>query len=117
MVTKRKAAQTQEDIKTLKVKEEKKKRKIYVQRLLDGKHFAEAVLIGGTPAFLVHQEVPISPTEGHTVISTTDRIELEDRIVLPFPSQGYINKPYSFAIDGVDSCIEKGTAGNTRFTI
>ncbi len=90
--------------KASKIKEEKDEKAkedrrpiIYVQRLSDGEHFAEAVLVGGIPAFVVREKGKIY---------TTDRIEFEDRIVKPSPAITYLNKSYSFKIDEVEKVIE-----------
>ena len=70
---------------------------IYVQRLSDREYFAEAVIVGGIPAFIVRNK---------DAIFTTDKIELEDKIVKPLPVMAYLNKPYSFKIDEVERVIE-----------
>ena len=49
----------------------------YVQRLSDGEHFAEAVIVGGIPAFIVRDK---------DAIFTTDKIEYENKIVKPLSS-------------------------------
>ena len=71
---------------------------IYVQRLSDGEHFAEAVIVGGIPAFIVRNK---------DAIFTTDKIEFEDKIVKPLPAIAYLNKPYSFKIGEVEQVIEQ----------
>ena len=71
---------------------------IYVQRLSDGEHFAEAVIVGGVPAFIVRDK---------DAIFTTDKIEFEDKIVKPLPAIAYLNKPYSFKIGEVEQVIEQ----------
>lgn len=70
----------------------------HVQRLSDGEHFAEAVIVGGVPAFIVRNK---------DAIFTTDKIEFEDKIVKPLPAIAYLNKPYSFKIGEVEEVIEQ----------
>jgi hypothetical protein len=81
-----------------KAKEEALKPKSYVQRLSDGEHFAEAVIVGGVPAFIVRK---------NDVIYTTDKIEFEDKIIKPLPAIAYLNKPYSFKIGEIENVIEQ----------
>ena len=83
--------------------EEDRRPIIYVQRLSDGEHLAEAVLVGGIPAFLVR---------GKDAIYTTDRIDLEDKIVKPLPAEAYLNKPYSFKIREVEYVIQSAKLEN-----
>ncbi len=70
---------------------------VYTQRFSDSEHFAEAVLIGGIPAFVVRDK---------GAIYTTDKIELEDKIVKPSPAITYLNKPYSFKKGEIEKIIQ-----------
>ena len=79
-------------------KKEDKKPIIYVQRLSEGEHLAEAIIVGGIPAFIVRNK---------DAIYTTDEIDLEDKMVKPFSALAYLNKPYSFKIGEVEQVIER----------
>jgi hypothetical protein len=70
--------------------EEEKRKECYVQKFSNDELLAEAVLIGGIPKFLVSHKFNSS-------ISICDNIELQDKIVKPFESISYINRPYSFS--------------------
>ena len=89
---------TESDKAKAKAKEEALKQRIYVQRFSEGEHFAEAVIAGGIPAFIVRDK---------NAIFTTDQIKLEDKIVKPLPAIAYLNKPYSFKIGEVEQVIEQ----------
>jgi hypothetical protein len=89
---------TEADKAKAKAKEEDKKPRVYVQRLSDGEHFAEAVIVRGIPAFIVRDK---------NAIFTTDQIKLDDKIVKPLPAIAYLNKPYSFKVGQVEQVIEQ----------
>ena len=98
MVEKEKGKDKDKDKDKKSTKKEKDTRPvIYVQRLSDSEHFAEAVIVGGIPAFIVRNK---------DAIFTTDKIEYEDKIVKPLSAIAYLNKPYSFKIGEVEQVIE-----------
>ena len=71
----------------------------YLQKYSDNQILAEAVIIGKEPCFLVSENGIITPKK---------QILDGDRIIQPFPSEMYINRPYIFkSINEVQQYIEE----------